>query len=231
MNYYQQQVYTVSVILSLFIHTYLHIRCTHAGPSLFPPTSILELSHLLEIILTLSPLHANGLIYYLLLSTSSSSAANDFVHDKLFPLSRANQIKAFHLLDTRQWHTAIKYLIQPPQHLDSLNFVDKILSLLATQPDVDERAALVLAYWRLAKVSLRGENQVIIIIDALCDAQRKVGVVEAWSIMRNYTSTSEEEQEGQEEDNDALKERLCRRILLNCFGRTSLLLRYIYIRL
>lgn len=166
-------------------------------------------------LLTLPKLQSTCLIYYLLLSTHPALAA-PYALAKLLPLPFNNAITAFHALDSGNFSAGVALLIK----LDKVEYVNKTLRLL------QGHRQLVLDYWKLGRVTLVNEEEVGIVVDALCDGETTFGVVEAWEMMRSFVTvhpspTTDEGRsgDGAEEDQTA-RDRLCQRILANCFGRT-----------
>lgn len=86
------------------------------------------------------------------------------------------------------------------------DFVSKTLAVLGSNlPDKLERASLVLSFVRLNKVSLESVQDATVVVEALCDHQRKYGVTEAWAMQLKRQSVEERKQ-------------LLQRILAGCFG-------------
>ncbi|KAI5477746.1 hypothetical protein MNV49_005935 [Pseudohyphozyma bogoriensis] len=191
---------------TLFIDELLSL--VQLSPTLYPPTSADELHSLLYNLLA-SPaglLKSHCIIFYLLLAescfTPTTTLPAQFAREVNLPVAFTRSVEAFFALDTGAWKSGVSALTDP--HLTP-DFVNKTLTLLSTLPPVDERAGLVLSFWRLGGIALEGEEQAGVIIDALCDKSRRWGVGEAWRMQRAWV-----DEEGQE--------RLIRRVLARCFG-------------
>lgn len=124
----------------------------------------------------------------------------------MLPPDFVRVIEGFERLDSGHWKEGVAALTDP--RITKQDFVGKILEVLATQPVPEERAGLVLTYWRGSCVVLEGEKELGFILDSLCDGRRKLGVAEAWRIQRKT----------QESD---IRDRMLRRILGSCFGGMS----------
>lgn len=81
----------------------------------------------------------------------------------------------------------------------------KTLEVLSLLPPVPDRAGLVLSYWRLSGIDLPDKEQLGFVLDALCDKNRKRGVVQAWALVREW-------------QNDDERAKLADRVLARCFG-------------
>ena len=187
------------------------MRLVFSAIAVYPPTSNDALYTLLSTLLTTLPLlQSTSILYYLLLSSDPPAAAR-YAQAKLIPSAYRQSIAAFAALDHNDYKRAIALLAPLPQP----EFVDKIITLLSTLPPVEQRADLVLSYWRMAGVTLDGEVQLGLILDALCDKTRRYGVQEAWKLMRKREDAQE-------------KTRLVERILSRCLGgaKSFLLSRY-----
>ncbi|KAL8280955.1 hypothetical protein RQP46_006634 [Phenoliferia psychrophenolica] len=192
----------------LFIDELLQVLSLD-GSEVFPPTSAAGLESLLVELLRSEDdlLTAHCIIFYLLLflNPPNSPIPTAFIRNVHLPVGHTRTIEGFSALDGASWHQAVSALTDP--HLVGLDkhLIHKTLNVLAQCPPANERAKLVLSYWRLADVTLESEEQAHIIIDALCDHRRKLGVVEAWAMQRNWPD-------------DEARERLARTVLLRCFG-------------
>lgn len=156
-----------------------------------------------------STLQAHSIIFYLLLADSQSLDTSSpsplptaFAREFLLPTGFLRGIEGFHALDAGDWRSAVSALTDP--HLTP-DFVPKTFGVLATLPPVKERAGLVLSFWRLSGVALESEEEAKIVVQALCDQERKFGVVEAWGMQRKWA-----DEEGSKE--------LATQVLASCFG-------------
>ncbi|ORY92593.1 nuclear pore complex assembly-domain-containing protein [Leucosporidium creatinivorum] len=182
----------------------------HDGPSNYPPTSTATFNSLLFSLLTSpSTLQAHCIIFYLLLADSQSLDTSSpsplptaFARDFLLPTGFLRGIEGFHALDAGDWRSAVSALTDP--HLTP-DFVPKTFGVLATLPPVKERAGLVLSFWRLSGVALESVEEAKLVVQALCDQERKFGVVEAWGMQRKWA-----DEEGSKE--------LAVQVLASCFG-------------
>lgn len=188
---------------------------------LYPPSSPASLNSLLFQLLTAQSgqLRSNCVIFYLLLAdplaAPSQSNAISFARSVHLPLAFTRSVEAFYALDSHQWKAAVSALTDP--HLTP-DFVDKTLVVLSTLPPVDERAELVLSFVRLAGIEVKGEAQIGLVVDALCDRTRKFGVTEAWDMMRKSTSVSEIDEGEESMEDPTIQATLLERVLLRCFG-------------
>lgn len=179
------------------------------GASVYPPASAAAFNTLLFQLLT-SPhgqLKSHTILFYLVLADSlhlqqGPALPTSFARTFLLPTGFVRGIEGFHALDSGAWRAGVAALTDPH---GSPDFVNDTLQVLSTLPPVEERAGLVLSYWRLGAIPLQTVEQVGIVLDALCDQERKFGVVEAWSIQRKW---ADEEQ----------RKELVLRILGRCFG-------------
>ncbi|KAK4701013.1 hypothetical protein P7C70_g5225, partial [Phenoliferia sp. Uapishka_3] len=179
------------------------------GPSLFPPPSATALESLLfQVLDSGNLLTAHCVVAYLLFFHSHTPADTRpaaFIRKVHLPVGHTRTIEGFYALDTGAWKAGVAALTNP--HIVDLDdtLIDKTLKILSLLAPEEDRAKLVLAYWRLGGVELKGEEQAGIIIDALCESKRKIGVAEAWAMQRNWA-----DEEG--------KVRLTLRVLTRCFG-------------
>jgi hypothetical protein len=184
-----------------------------AGPSVYPPSSASALNTLLFTLLTSTShglLKSRTIIFYLLLADSESTLTSTpsfiptaFARDFLLPTGFVRGVEGFHACDAGAWRSGVAALTDP--HLTP-DFISKTLSVLSALPPVKERAGLVLSYWRLGGIALEGKEEVGLVIDALCDQERKFGVVEAWGMQRKWGDEAE-------------RNELAVRVLAGCFGR------------
>ncbi|GAA5913789.1 hypothetical protein JCM5296_002868 [Sporobolomyces johnsonii] len=185
------------------------------GPSVYPPTSLDAFQSLLYRLVsatTLSTLNLASILYYLVLANPAPDApqlAAAFAASRLLPPAFALSIRAFHAFDSGAYPLAIRLLSDP--RVREPDFVPKTLALLSSAPPANERAKLIISYWRLTglklvpKLGKVGSREVDVVLRALCDGARKSGVSEAWEIARQW-------------EDDAEREELMRTVLACCFG-------------
>lgn len=155
-------------------------------------------------------MQAHCIIFYLLLADSSTSSSTSplptaFARNFLLPTGFVRGVEGFHALDAADWRAAVAALTDP--HLTP-DFVDKTFGVLSACPEVQERAGLVLSFWRLSGVGLSSKKEASIVLQALCDQERRFGVVEAWGMQRKWAVEEE-------------RAELATRVLASCFGGES----------
>ncbi|SCV74065.1 BQ2448_6497 [Microbotryum intermedium] len=190
-----------------------HSGAASSRPSIYPPTSVSALESLLGAVLNAphDQIRIHSVIYYILLAVcdgATSTLPNQFVHasEFLIPPGNIKSVQGFYALDTGSWQRAIAALCDP--HVVS-DLVSKTLAVLARCPPIEQRASYVLSFWRLKGITLSEPGDLSLVLDALCDATRKRGVVEAWALQRRWID-------------DAQRDELTKRVLSQCFGDKAL---------
>ncbi|GAA6027496.1 hypothetical protein JCM8097_007890 [Rhodosporidiobolus ruineniae] len=179
-----------------------------AAPA-YPPQSHPDLDTLVHLLTANppNPLTARSALFYLLLDYSTPQLALAFAKDHLLPAPFRQSVMAFHALDHQDYRRGVKLLADPRVKPD---FVPRTLAILDSLPAPDERAQLVLSYWRLAGINLadHGKDEVKVVICALCGSARKAGANEAWELAREWHVEQE-------------REELARAVLETCFGANT----------
>ncbi|BGP15915.1 hypothetical protein JCM10213_003656 [Rhodosporidiobolus nylandii] len=181
-----------------------------SGQASFPPTSAQSFSALVASLhagaASTNPLTARSCLYYLALSLSPATASA-YARDHLLPAAFRLSVRAFHALDTGNWALGVKLLADPRVTPD---FVPRTFAILGSLPPPEERAQLVLSYWRLAGIDLEqhGKDEVKVVLKALCSDGRRLGANEAWALAREWKDEDE-------------REELANSVLATCFGDNS----------
>ncbi|KDE03040.1 hypothetical protein MVLG_06430 [Microbotryum lychnidis-dioicae p1A1 Lamole] len=184
------------------------------GTDLYPPTSLSELDSLLCAVLDAPDgdlIRTHSVIYYILLAVcdgTESTVPDHFARASEFilPLGTTKTVQGGFALDTGSWQRAIAALSDPHVVPDRSS---ETLAVLSTCPPIEQRASYVLSFWRLKGITLSDPNDLAFILDALCDATRKRGVVEAWALQRQWIDETQ-------------RDELANRVLSQCFGNNSL---------
>lgn len=185
---------------------------------LYPPASESDLESLVAHLDALAapdqaaPLVAKSCLYYLALALNAdqdeeeaAEAHNYAENELLLPLPFRLAVRALVALDAGQHHLAVRWLAHPAVTPD---FVPRTIAVLATVPEpAEDRAALVLDYYRLARLDLElySVREAQYIVEALCAPERKRGVAQAWNLARDWPREHERPQ-------------LWTAILETCFG-------------
>ncbi|SCZ99204.1 BZ3500_MvSof-1268-A1-R1_Chr3-1g05875 [Microbotryum saponariae] len=185
-----------------------------SGTDLYPPTSISELHSLLCAVLDAPDgdlIRTHSVIYYILLAVcdgTESTVPHQFAYasEFLLPSGTIKTVQGVFALDTGSWQRAIAALSDPHVVPD---WISETLAVLSTCPPIEQRASYVLSFWRLKGITLSDPNDLALILDALCDATRKRGVVEAWALQRQWIDETH-------------RDELANRVLSQCFGDNSL---------
>ncbi|GAA5956375.1 hypothetical protein JCM8115_001702 [Rhodotorula mucilaginosa] len=186
---------------------------------LYPPASESDLESLVAHLDALAapdqaaPLVAKSCLYYLALALNAdqdeeeaAEAHNYAENELLLPLPFRLAVRALVALDAGQHHLAVRWLAHPAVTPD---FVPRTIAVLATVPEpAEDRAALVLDYYRLARLDLElySVREAQYIVEALCAPERKRGVAQAWNLARDWPREHERPQ-------------LWTAILETCFGK------------
>ncbi|GAA5970841.1 hypothetical protein JCM11641_004475 [Rhodosporidiobolus odoratus] len=193
----------------LFIDHLLNLALpsSSSSSSAFPPSSHDQLVHLISSLhsgpASVNPNTARSCLYYLALALNPTTA-NAYADDYLLPAPFRRSVRAFHAFDTANYAKAVKLLADPTVTPD---FVPRTFAVLGSLPPADQRAKLVLNFWRFAGINLddHGKDQVKVVIRALCSQGRSLGVNEAWGLARDWKNEHE-------------REELVRTVLAACFG-------------
>ena len=187
----------------------------------YPPASESDLESLVAHLDALAapdqsaPLVAKSCLYYLALALNADTdteeaAAHDYAETELLlPLPFRLAVRALVALDSGRHHLAVRWLAHPAVTPD---FVPRTLAVLATVPEpAEDRAALVLDYYRLARLDLElySVREAQYIVEALCAPERKRGVTQAWNLARDWPREQERPQ-------------LWTAILETCFGSKAI---------